>query len=156
MAQLFIETLKLIIENNKLNITHIIWNCPYFYETISDEETLAHKVSKLQNHRSFKDFISNTYMNYDIMIDRDIIRILPNEFEQLDILLNDINIVNHANIFCKISLFIKGNLLYRPNRLYSINFINKDEYVIHVYNIDKSGNKNMIHIKIIPYHDTIA
>jgi hypothetical protein len=137
----------------------IVWDNPHFVEHICDDESIIHDVTKIIQHPHFQRFISSPYFNLDLEVNDNKIFIKPlmdrndSELEQLQNILRCISIMdgNAMQKPRKLSCTIDGRLFHRPNRKYMANFINTDEYVVHVYEIDEHGKtKKMLFYYFVP------
>lgn len=158
MEHLFLDYIKEkithIIDTRYSNRNSIIvWNDPYVYEDldqptinlrIDNEDTSecrVYSVAHLLQHDVFHSFKSA--FGCPIRISGYTITLEPilNEFDNIIDYL-EVHLVSKDN--SKISIYLDGNLFNYPNKLISLNFINKNEYVIHLYDKDIDNKKTFI------------
>lgn len=139
--------------------TIIVWDNPYFVEKISDDESIIHDVIKIVQNPQFQHFVSSPYFNLVLEVNSYKIMIKPfmdkneSELEQLQNILRCISVTDGNAMYKprKLSCTIDGRLFHRPNRKYMANFINAEEYVVHVYELDEHGKtKKMLFYYFVP------
>lgn len=156
----FIQTIKSIlnskIQNNyQYNKPIILWNNQIFYENISEDEQLVHKVTNIIKQKEFQEFIAKPIYNLKIGYKDFTIYILPlinihnDESVYLKDILEQIKIM-YLSKSCSestVCLLINGGLFLKPDRKYAINIMNNTDYTVNVFKLDEDGkiNKTIIH-----------
>lgn len=134
----------------------IIWDKPYIYEdltkphtniTLELDETREFRAYSVQKILSQQKCIKK-YYNCPIKIDGYVLSVEP----MVTCFEDHIKCISAHLWTQKITVYIDGLLFNVPNMVLSMNFINYDEYVVHICSKDETGKLTILHHLFKHYH----